>query len=60
MAAFTFTEAEIVVEQLFPLVTAYEIVAAPAETPVTTPEVDTVATDVLLDDQVPPVVVDAN
>ncbi len=32
------------------------MVAVPAATPVTTPEVDTVATAALLEDQVPPVV----
>jgi hypothetical protein len=36
------------------------IVVVPAVTPVTTPEADTVATAVLLDVQVPPVVADAN
>ena len=36
------------------------IVVVPAVTPETTPEVDTVATAVLLEDQVPPVVAEAN
>ncbi len=36
------------------------MIADPAATPVTTPEVDTVATDVLDDVHVPPVVADAN
>jgi hypothetical protein len=32
------------------------MVAVPAATPVTTPEVDTIATEVLLEDHVPPMV----
>jgi hypothetical protein len=36
------------------LVTAYDIVTVPAATPVTTPEADTVAREVLLEDHVPP------
>ena len=42
------------------LVTEYEILAVPPDTPVTTPVVFTVATAVLLLDQVPPVVVAVN
>jgi hypothetical protein len=38
------------------LVTVYAIVAIPATTPVTTPEVETLATEALADDHTPPVV----
>jgi len=58
--AFTFTVAVTEFEHPFTFVTTYVIVAVPAVTPVTTPVDDTVATAVLDEVHVPPVVADAN
>ena len=58
--AFTFTVAVTAFVHPFASVTEYVMIADPAATPVTTPVADTVATAVLDEDHVPPVVADAN
>ena len=58
--AFTLIDAVALFVQPFTSVTAYVITAFPVATPVTTPEVETEATPVLLEDQTPPTVALAN